>query len=314
MAPPVQLLAVIQHGRLAYEALLFMASWARQDNSGQFEVILAEPQPGPNWDHDPRLADPEVREMLVGFGAQIRPFETKIWGSRYPNGNKIEALDLLDPTRPFVFFDTDTLFLAPLADAQIDYSVPAASARVEPTWPRQHPGDAPAEAIWTALYEAADLQAPHAFPYFNAGVFCAENAAIFASEYRRVCRLVERDAPQVMADQPVFPWLDQIALPLVLTALGGPGTFPKGGIDGAVTCHWRSLPLLYARESDAVVHCLEALAAEQPIKRLLKRWEPARRMIYRGEGAKARALFADGLPQTEAPIRKALKSAGLWIR
>ena len=102
-------------------------------------------------------------------------------------------------------------------------------------------------------------------------------------------------------------------MPLVLARLGGPAA-PPAGIDGHTTCHWRRLPLLYARESDAAVNMLEEIAADQPVKRLLKRWDPAHRMIYRAEGAKARALFADGLPDTEQEIRKELRDAGLWIR
>ena len=139
-----------------------MASWARHDNRGRFRVILAEPQPGPLWEDDPRISDPEIREMLIGFGAEIRPFESRIWGSRYPHGNKIEALSILEPDAPFVFFDTDTLFLAPLGDVSLGLARPAASTRVAPTWPKQGPDNPPARDIWAALYGQAGLPCPEA--------------------------------------------------------------------------------------------------------------------------------------------------------
>ena len=86
-------------------------------------------------------------------------------------------------------------------------------------------------------------------------------------------------------------------------------------MDGDVTCHYRLLPLLYARESDLVVEVLEAVAGRQELRRLLRDWEPAREMIYLNRGAKVRAMFdrAD-LPRREQAIRSRLKAEGLWLR
>ena len=82
-----------------------------------------------------------------------------------------------------------------------------------------------------------------------------------------------------------------------------------------MTCHYRTLPLLYARESDLVVKVLEAVATPQAIKKVIKDYEPFRRMIYQGKGAEVRALFDRGdLPRREQMIRNAIKRAGLWYR
>ncbi|MEO0999998.1 MAG: hypothetical protein AAFW69_05265, partial [Pseudomonadota bacterium] len=60
---------------------------------------------------------------------------------------------------------------------------------------------------------------------------------------------------------------------------------------------------------------VEQVAAPNRIKRLLKRHEPARVLIYQGKGKRVRKLFADApLPPSEAPIRKRIKAAGLWLR
>ncbi len=90
---------------------------------------------------------------------------------------------------------------------------------------------------------------------------------------------------------------------------------PRGLLDGQVSCHWRTLPLLYAREDDRVVAMLERIAAPNRLKKLLKNWEPAKRMIYQDKGAEVRAMFdrAD-LPRREQIIRNQIKSAGLWLR
>ena len=116
--------------------------------------------------------------------------------------------------------------------------------------------------------------------------------------------------------QTLDPWLDQVALPLVIHALGGGRqTLPPGLLDGSVTCHYRVMPLLYARESDAVVALLEQVAGQNNVKKVLKAYEPFKRMIYQAKGADVRALFdrAD-LPRREQTIRNTIKREGLWVR
>ena len=72
------------------------------------------------------------------------------------------------------------------------------------------------------------------------------------------------------------PWLDQAVLPLVIHSLGGGRPGPAlDGLDGDVTCHYRRLPLLYARDPEAaagalrdhlshIEHILERLRIDQP--------------------------------------------------
>ena len=86
-------------------------------------------------------------------------------------------------------------------------------------------------------------------------------------------------------------------------------------LDGSVSCHYRMFPLLYARESDAVIAHLETVAAPNWIKKVLKKHEPIRRMVYQGRGAEVRALFDQGaLPVREQAIRNQIRAAGLWMR
>ena len=46
---------------------------------------------------------------------------------------------------------------------------------------------------------------------------------------------------------------------------------PEGLLDGAVSCHYRVFPLLYARESDAVVALLEDIVAPNRVKKIFKK-------------------------------------------
>ena len=87
------------------------------------------------------------------------------------------------------------------------------------------------------------------------------------------------------------------------------------GLDGDVTCHWRVLPLMYARESDRVIGVLESVTSPNRVKKLLKQHDPMLRMIYQGRGQKVRAMFdRDALPRTEKMLRNKIKSAGFWMR
>lgn len=326
MAARPNIVIIGQSGRLQYEALIFAASLkAQSPDFGQ--LIVAEPQPGPLWDRDPTMAG-SVRRALEEMGAQILPFQNEHFGQSYPQGNKIEALMALPAGQPFVFFDTDTLILDDLSRVPFDFDRPSASNRVEGTWPKPELYGPGYTGIWQALYDlfgldfqsSLDLSQPdeywRRYLYFNAGFFYYRCPQIFGRRFLDYA-LTIRDHPlPALACQSLDPWLDQVALPLVIHALdGGRDVLPAGLIDGEITCHYRVLPLAYARESDRVIEVLEQVTAPQPIKKLLKNYDPIKRMIYQGRGRKVRALFdRDALPKREQAIRNRIKREGFWMR
>ncbi|MCB2109987.1 MAG: hypothetical protein H6895_06570 [Defluviimonas sp.] len=318
---------IAQNGRLAYEAVIFAASFRAANPGHAGRLIVGEPQPGPLWTGDPRVPA-DLRRLLEGLGAEIVPIETRHFGQSYPHGNKIEGLLALPAGEPFVFFDTDTLFTGTLADVGFDFDRPAASMRREGTWPvieLYGPGYA---EIWKSLYDrfgldyesSLDLSKPDEFwgrhLYFNAGWFFHRCPQVFGQRFVDIATTIRDDAPDALVCQPLTPWLDQIALPLVIHALGGGRPGPElDGLDGHVSCHYRLLPLLYARESDAVVEMLESVTAPNPVKKVLKEYEPLRKLVYQGKGHKIRAMFdRRDLPRREQMIRNQIKRAGLWLR
>ena len=321
------ILAVVQSGRLAYEALLLAASFRAFNPDFAGQLYLAEPQPGPLWREDPRLAPGPLRDMLGELGAQFLPFESRAFGAAYPYGNKIEALAAL-PEAPFLFLDTDTLVTGSFDGVDFDLARPSASMRREGTWPQiELYGPRHAE-IWGALYRrfgldmapTLDLSQPEDYwqrhLHFNAGWFFHESPRAFGQRFLDWAVKVRDDPPPELVLQEMNPWLDQVVLPLVIHSFGGGRPGPGlAGLDGDVTCHYRALPLLYARESDHVVKVLEAVAGPQAMKRLLKEHEPVRRLVYQRRGAKVRALFDQGdLPRREQVIRNTIKREGLWFR
>lgn len=319
---------VAQEGRLAFEAVLFAASLRHTSPNFRGRLLVAEPQPGPLWPKDPRIANQAVRTALLELGAEIVPFASRHFGASYPQGNKIELLREMPANEPFVFFDTDTLVTGDICTVPFDFDKPTASLRREGTWPKPELYGPGYTGLWKSLYDlfgldfesSLDLSEPDEYwkryLYFNAGFFFYSCPQVFGELFERYALAIRDTPPEALCAQEVYPWLDQIALPLVIHKLGGGrDTLPEGLLDGTVTCHYRMLPLLYARESDTVIELLEKVAAPNKIKKVLKGYAPMKRNIYQGRGAKVRALFdQNNLPRREAKIRNTIKSNGFWMR
>ncbi|MGI3186311.1 hypothetical protein [Nioella aestuarii] len=317
-----------QNGRLQYEAALFAASFRTANPRFPGKLFVAEPQPGPLWQGDPRIGDAAVRELLERLEAQILPFENRQFGKDYPYGNKIEMLSALPKGEPFVFFDTDTLILDDLTKVPFEFDRPSASLKVEGTWPQIELYGPGYTAIWKSLYDkfgldfesSLDLGKPdeywRRYLYFNAGFFYYRCPHEFGARFFDYATAIRNDPPDEIICQNMDPWLDQVALPLVIHSFGGGrDALEPGWLDGRTSCHYRFLPLLYAREEQRVVDVLEEVSAPNWVKKVLKGYEPMKRMIYQGKGAKARALFdRDNLPRREQAIRNQLKREKLWLR
>lgn len=324
---PFNIVIVGQSGRLQYEALLFAASLRAQSPAFSGKLLVAEPQPGTKWPDDPRMSD-DIRAALEELGAEIVPFENRVFGSTYPHGNKIEMLSALPPDEPFVFFDTDTLILDDILQVPFDFERPTASLRRDNSWPKIELYGPGYTEIWASLYtkfgidfeSSLDLSQPDGYwqryLYFNAGFFFYRCPRVFGQRFLEIAQTIHDDRPQELVCQSLDPWLDQVALPLVIHELGGGrNTLPDGLLDGSVTCHYRVMSLLFARESDRVISVLEAVAAPNKVKKLLKHHEPFKRFIFQGRGARVRGLFdQNDLPRKEQAIRNRIKSAGLWMR
>ena len=99
------------------------------------------------------------------------------------------------------------------------------------------------------MASSLDPSQPHdywqRYLYFNAGWFFHQSPKVFGEHFLSYARSIRDNIPPALAAQSLDPWLDQIALPLVIHALGGGRPGPElAGLDGDITCHYRNLPLL----------------------------------------------------------------------
>ena len=322
------IVVVAQSGRLTYEAVMFVASLRTFAPDFDGEVYVCEPQPGPLWPKDPRIDDLEARGLLLRLGAKIVPFENKHFGARYPHGNKVEALAALPDGRPFIFFDTDTLITGPIDALPFDFDHPSASMARENTWPVPPLYGPGYTEIWRAIYNHFDVPFEgtldpnepeehwRRYLYFNAGWFFHSCPKTFGDTMISIMTGIRDDALPALASQTLYPWLDQIALPVAITKYGGGRPHASlDGLDGEISTHWRALPLFYAKASDAQLASFDAVVRPNRIKKVLKAYEPFRRMIYHGRGDKVRALFDQNhLPIREKIIRNRIKRERLWMR
>lgn len=321
------ILCVGQSGRLGYEAVILAASLRVCDPDFAGRLIVMEPQADGAWPGDPRVP-PEIRALLARFGAEILPFEARHFGASYPQGNKIEALLAAPEGDPFLFLDTDTLVTGALTSVPFDFARPSASMRREGTWPEIQLYGPGYTAIWRSLYDRFGLHFESSldpaqpdehwerYLYFNAGWFFGPCPRAFGQRFLDYALSIRDDPPAELVCQSLDPWLDQVALPLVVHAFGGGRPGPElAGLDGAVTCHYRTFPLLYARESDRAVAVLEEVTSPNWVKKVLKEHEPLKKIVYQRKGTKVRALFdRAALPRREQVIRNTIKRAGLWMR
>ena len=317
-----------QKGRLGYEALLFAASLRANSPGFKGRLFVAEPQPGPLWHGDTRIVPEDVCAALDSLEAEILPFESKHFGAAYPYGNKIEMLSALPKGVPFVFFDTDTLITGDISQVPFDFAYPSASLRCEGTWPQLELYGPGYTAIWKSLYDKFGLDFASSldpnepdeywkrYLYFNAGFFFGACPQEFGKRFLEYALAIRDDPPPELVCQSFDPWLDQVALPLVIHSFGGGrDSAAREFLDGPVSCHYRLFPLLYARENDSVIKVLEEVAAPNKIKKVLKGYEPIKRMIYQGRGKKVRELFdQNDMPRREQAIRNRIKSNGFWMR
>lgn len=317
----ISIMMILGDHWLEYEAALALASFQATQNIGK--ITFAQPRANAFWPHPPVSQN---SDWFIQNGAEVIQFEPRVFGPSYPIGNKIEALFALPEGKPFIFFDTDTVFLRPIDWTRIDFSAPMASLKRTDTWPNLSKSDAPRGVIWNAVYTALghDLvqyenagHPEHAFlryPYFNAGVITGPCPHQLAERWLDAAVTLRDATDPLIAQQPLDPWLDQVALAPTIAALGG-GVDTAGMcyLDNEATCHYRRLSLAYAREREEVITVIEnaSITAQQ----IITQHSAARKIIFDGIGRAIRTEFHDRAQSwDEATLRKALKSNGYWMR
>lgn len=322
------IISIVQNGRLGFEAVALASSLRRASPDFAGRLIFAEPAPEEKWHGVDTEVPDQIRNALTEYGAEIIPFTAHHFGQEYPYGNKMEALSSMPENENFLFLDTDTLIIGDIARMPFDFSRPSASMRRSATWPEPPLYGPGYTEIWRSLYERFGLDFESSldltqfdehwerYLYFNAGWFFGQDPKSFGERYLDWALQIRNEPGDALACQTLDVHLDQVALPLVIHSLGGGRPGPElSGMDGDVTCHYRYLGLLYARESDAAVEAADLLAQDKIARRILREWDPFKTLVLRNAGLrKARPMFDRSIPENEKRTRNVLKRAGYFTR
>jgi hypothetical protein len=190
----------------------------------------------------------------------------KVFGESYPYGNKIECLAALpgealrllrqrhaDPRRS----GRGAFRFRPPLGLAAGWKAPGRrSSSTDPATPRSGNRSTTGSASISKARSTSSQPDEYwrRYLYFNAGFFYYRCPHVFGARFLEIARGIRDDPPPELVCQSLDPWLDQVALPLVIHDLGGGRDALAAGMAGRVAfCHYRLLPLLYAREADRVV-------------------------------------------------------------
>lgn len=275
---------VAQGGRIGYQALLCAASIRNFHPASDVRIFVCIPKNTKKWKTDPSVTDSDVLAGFDRYGCNVVTIDNTQWGSKYPHANKFYSILALPPDEPFVFLDSDTVLVSELSDAALNLHHPA----LKPggfSWP-QMTADRSIGETWRQLYRFYGLDPEpfhdperpdthhRCYPYYNAGVVYFEQAGAFANRWIGMARELALKKPPLMEGQEMFPFLDQITLPVALASFGVPRAETCDEIHDLVV-HYHSPFFLQVRHPEAAV-VFEELKKDEPLVSALQHDEAFR--------------------------------------
>lgn len=332
MAPNIYIIG--QNGRLQYEALLCMISFLRCNNAGAANLFVCTPKNSSLWDTNPDMSNSEIAETLRSLGVNVVTFDNTHFGTRYPHSNKVYALAALPPDEPFIFFDSDHIFKAPLESVVIDFKKPIAR-QTALAWPVVNKTNYSRAELWQAIYDMFNMSTsnwfrddfpisdPRRFPYFNGGVFFGDAAGKYFNRYKYFMEELDENPPEQLDKWSLYPFLDQVTLPLVMKDLGGLNDYYDGDYPfNSISKHYFAIPYLFFQPNNEWQKISESIVNDPQFSKLFEADETFRHYFF-GEGnagvkelslrMKDQGYFKKGNWPTPANLKQALIDSNLWI-
>lgn len=330
----VNIYAIGQRGRLECEALLCMASLKLFNTRTDTKLFVCTPRNNELWQNNPDMSNSPAADALRSLGVEVVSFENEIFGSRYPHSNKMYAISALPPDEPFIFFDSDHVFGGDLASIEINFDRPIAR-QTAMAWPVNNKTNFSRAELWDAVYRkfgistdgwyraAFDREDPKHFPYFNAGVFFGKEAGNFFIRYRRFMHEMDQDPPAEIDKWSLFPFLDQVTLPLVMHGVGGsPKYYDQEYPFNRISKHYFSVPYLFFPPGNRWLEIARSIVTSREFRDIFIQ-DDTFRYYFIEEGAEkveslSRSLSEKGYFQkggkwpTPAELKALLMEEGLW--
>jgi hypothetical protein len=274
---------VAQSGRIAYQALLSAASIRTYHPAGDVRIFVCVPNNSGSWNTNPSISeDRELLDAFERYGCEVVYFDNRHFGSSYPHSNKFYSILSLPPDEPFIFLDSDTMFVGRAEPEYFNFGVPGLS-RAMPNWPKPQNSQYTIAQIWESLYGYYGLdptnyfdrdlgpEAHQCYPYYQGNVMYYERAGIFGEYMLDMALRLWREQPKELEGQRLKPWLDQVVLPLVLARLGIPRR-EQSDLFRDIIVHYQYPVFLIVRNNRAINKFSE-LAADSYLVNVLRRDE-----------------------------------------
>lgn len=317
-----------QTGRLEYEALLLVKSLRMFCDSDEIGVYVCTPNNSDLWQSDPNIEKGEIADKLRDLGARVVSFDNERFGSRYPHSNKIYALAALPPDEPFVFLDSDHIFFEDIAGLEVDFHRPTAR-RAGLLWPGKRKQGQERKQLWDSLYakfgvetdgwyqEEYGIDSELFYPYFNGGCFYYSSARRFHELYRQAIHEVSDNPPAEVHPKSLYPWLDQICLPLVMAQLNGDGAVYRGEfVFSQVATHYFQMSNLFLNVNEDILGITREIITDPEYRDLFGQME-SYNYSFLGEGwDRIRAITAGENYNwlNSLKFRKKLSDMGIWYK
>jgi len=309
----------MRNGASMYEALITAACMKDLADLLARLKVFHQPQSG--------AGDDTFQAVIRAFdalGVQMDPNGGEGFGDDLWRSLPFFGLRSLSDTS-FVVVDPGTI---PFGTAAFDDTHIYASRSVVPTWPKEHLYGAPRQEIWRGLFETFNVPIDPVlnpsvhdsgwrhWPHLDGRLVAGENAKAFGDMFAETAKHLLKDDIDILATQDVRAKLRQAVLPLVFAQQGHSAQgFGNPEQDFKHVFPASRLAYFYTAAPDEAVDHLEASVSPNPIKKVLKLYEPAKRLIYQGKGRDLRTRFYEPDGQDPRRLARRLKRhTNWWVR
>lgn len=226
---------------------------------------------------------------------------------------------------PFAVLAPGTIVLGDFAP---DLGPYFASKDFVPVWPVELLYGPKRPDIWTTLFESQKVDVASMthnsdhpaiwshWPEVDGRIVLGPDAESFGRSFAHFARVLLDEPPSIVATQNARKNLLRIALPLALaeqganqTNLGRPDTL----LPNIFVMH--RLAYFYSAAPIEAVDRLETAVSANKVKKVLKLYEPAKRLIYQGKGRQLRERFYSEAGQRPRDLMRRLrKNTKWWVR
>ncbi len=200
---------ICQKGELELKSMLLAAS-LKENLHGDYELVAAIPEPKSFWGE----ISPLTKKLIKQFEIRTVGIKNEI-DVNYPIGNKLGCFKIPTDADKIVFLDSDMLCLKPFSPEE-HFTEQFCASPINQPWFNE----------WKHVYELFNIPYPterfltkftneEILPSYNAGLFAVDNGLNFSEEWIECCKIIDK-AEHIVDKR---PWLDQIALPVVVKRL-----------------------------------------------------------------------------------------------